>query len=173
MKRTNKEMGRIAAEAIQNDAQGPWFGLLCEIRQRDGLTTEEPQASRFWLYLANVMKAIEKGEQYPARVGPEPMGDAEMEAYRYERRRAIEQARRMESDKAIARTADPVDVLIAWAEPKPDARKEQAERYVAYLNTLPLVSALWWFIENVTPDSSYRTEVFFHLRERVRAEVQS
>lgn len=54
-----------------------------------------------------------------------------------------------------------------------DARKEQADRYIAYLDTLPLVNAMWWFIENVTPDSSYRTEVFFYLRERVRNEVQS
>lgn len=38
-----------------------------------------------------------------------------------------------------------------------------------YLETLPLVNALFWFIENVTEEDPDRTELFFHLRERVRS----
>jgi hypothetical protein len=41
-------------------------------------------------------------------------------------------------------------------------------KYLAYIDTLPIVDALWWFIENVPADAPYRTEMFFHLRERVR-----
>ena len=39
---------------------------------------------------------------------------------------------------------------------------------IDYLISLPTVFALWWFIENVTEDDPRRTELFFHLRERVR-----
>lgn len=37
-----------------------------------------------------------------------------------------------------------------------------------YLDTLNLVNALWWFIENVNEDTPGRSEIFFHLRNRVR-----
>lgn len=37
-----------------------------------------------------------------------------------------------------------------------------------YLDGLPLVTALWWYIENINEDDPYRTDLFFHLRERVR-----
>lgn len=40
------------------------------------------------------------------------------------------------------------------------------------LSTLPLVEALWWFIENVAPDDTERTTLFFLLRERYREEHQ-
>lgn len=39
---------------------------------------------------------------------------------------------------------------------------------IAYLDTLPLVEALFWFIENNTEDMP--PDVFFNLRERVRTE---
>lgn len=38
----------------------------------------------------------------------------------------------------------------------------------AYLDPLPLVDALWWFIENLNDDDPVQSEVFFYLRERVR-----
>ena len=42
-----------------------------------------------------------------------------------------------------------------------------------YLDALPLVQALWWYIENIVPaESEGATEIFFHLRERYRREVQ-
>ena len=44
---------------------------------------------------------------------------------------------------------------------------------IAYLETLPLVLALWWWIENVTEDDPSRTETFFYLRERVRTYSES
>ena len=40
---------------------------------------------------------------------------------------------------------------------------------IAYLETMPLVLALWWWIENVTVDDPSRNETFFYLRQRVRA----
>lgn len=43
--------------------------------------------------------------------------------------------------------------------------------YIAYTDTLPLVEALWWFIENVTEGDPQRTELFFHLRARYRGEL--
>jgi hypothetical protein len=39
---------------------------------------------------------------------------------------------------------------------------------IEYLDTLDLPTALWWFIENVTDETPGRSEIFFHLRERVR-----
>lgn len=45
-----------------------------------------------------------------------------------------------------------------------------ADDYLAYLKgEQNLVSALWWFIENVSDDTPGRTDMFFHLRERVRS----
>lgn len=38
-----------------------------------------------------------------------------------------------------------------------------------YLDTLPLVDALWWFIEN---EHECGSDVFFYLRERYRNERQ-
>lgn len=38
-----------------------------------------------------------------------------------------------------------------------------------FLDNLPTLNALWWFIENVEQDDPDRTELFFYLRERVRA----
>jgi hypothetical protein len=45
-----------------------------------------------------------------------------------------------------------------------------AGQTIDYLRTLPLVEALWWFIENVDEDYPGRTEIFFALRVRVRTE---
>jgi hypothetical protein len=42
---------------------------------------------------------------------------------------------------------------------------------IAYLDAQPLEYALWWFIENMNEESEGRTEVFFFLRERMRAEA--
>lgn len=39
---------------------------------------------------------------------------------------------------------------------------------IEYINTVSLVDALWWFIENVNEDTPGRTALFFRLRERVR-----
>jgi hypothetical protein len=33
----------------------------------------------------------------------------------------------------------------------------------------PLLFQLWWFIENVTEDDPFRTEIFFQLREKIQA----
>lgn len=41
---------------------------------------------------------------------------------------------------------------------------------IAYMRSVPLTTALWWFIENVGDNNDYRSECFFYLRERVRAE---
>ena len=46
-------------------------------------------------------------------------------------------------------------------------------KQIAYLETLPLVHALWWWIENVTVDDPSRTETFFYLRERVHIYLES
>jgi hypothetical protein len=46
-------------------------------------------------------------------------------------------------------------------------------RETKYLDTLSLVDALWWFIENAPDSGPERTEMFFYLRERYRSEVQS
>lgn len=42
------------------------------------------------------------------------------------------------------------------------------EETIDYLISLPTVYALWWFIENITDEDPRRSEIFFHLRERVR-----
>lgn len=39
---------------------------------------------------------------------------------------------------------------------------------INYLKGESLVSALWWFIENMNADATLANEVFFYLRERVR-----
>jgi hypothetical protein len=44
------------------------------------------------------------------------------------------------------------------------------ESTIAYLATLPLTDALFWFIENVDDDMPGRSKVFFYLRGRVRME---
>lgn len=44
--------------------------------------------------------------------------------------------------------------------------------YIGYTDTLPLVEALWWYIENVSQDGPQQTALFFHLRERYRKEQQ-
>lgn len=46
-------------------------------------------------------------------------------------------------------------------------------KYIQLLKTMPLVQALWWYIENVPMDHSNEfTDVFFYLRERYRKENQ-
>ncbi|WP_168991992.1 MULTISPECIES: hypothetical protein [Mesorhizobium] len=42
--------------------------------------------------------------------------------------------------------------------------------YKDYIATLPLVEALWWFIENTPDEPAERSELFFDLRERYRAD---
>lgn len=42
---------------------------------------------------------------------------------------------------------------------------------LAYLDSLSLVGALWWFIENVDWEAEDRSELYFHLRERMRTEA--
>jgi|GEM_PF-3692650 len=48
------------------------------------------------------------------------------------------------------------------------AATTSAVDYRDYLEELPLQTALWWFIENVSDDTAYRSEMFFALRQRVR-----
>lgn len=38
----------------------------------------------------------------------------------------------------------------------------------AYVQGLPLMEALWWFIENVDLEDDSRTDLYFDLRERMR-----
>ena len=45
------------------------------------------------------------------------------------------------------------------------------DEIIAYTDTLPLVWALWWFIENV--QQGEHTAAFFHLRERVSMDAIS
>lgn len=47
-----------------------------------------------------------------------------------------------------------------------------AQEQITYLGSLPLVEALWWWIENVASDDPARAEVFFYLRTRYRTETQ-
>lgn len=42
----------------------------------------------------------------------------------------------------------------------------------AELDKMPLVQALWWFIENIPTDHPESASYFFHLRERYRREQQ-
>ncbi len=42
--------------------------------------------------------------------------------------------------------------------------------HMQYIKTQPLVTALFWFIENIAEDDPDRNEIFFALRERVRNE---
>ncbi len=51
-----------------------------------------------------------------------------------------------------------------------ESRLISPEATIAYLATLPLTDALFWFIENVDDDMPGRSKVFFHLRGRVRVE---
>lgn len=39
---------------------------------------------------------------------------------------------------------------------------------IQQLEGMDLIDALWWFIENVDNDNPNRSEMFFHLRERMR-----
>jgi hypothetical protein len=41
--------------------------------------------------------------------------------------------------------------------------------YRSYVKELPLLEALWWFIENGSDDLPERSEIFFSLRGRMRA----
>jgi hypothetical protein len=52
----------------------------------------------------------------------------------------------------------------------PYRTKPSCEDIVAHLDSLLLLEALWWFIENVTDDHPQRQAAFFHLRTRVREE---
>jgi hypothetical protein len=45
--------------------------------------------------------------------------------------------------------------------------------YISYLKTLPLLQALWWYIENVSSDDPDQATYFFYLRERYRKEEQA
>lgn len=44
--------------------------------------------------------------------------------------------------------------------------------YRDYVASLPLLEALWWFIENISEDHPERAVIFFDLRERYRNELQ-
>lgn len=63
--------------------------------------------------------------------------------------------------RAVSRTAAAIRIPADASQPQ----------YLGYLKGLPLVEALWWFIENCSEDMPGRTELFFALRERVRDEA--
>jgi hypothetical protein len=48
----------------------------------------------------------------------------------------------------------------------------KADEITATLNAMPLERALWWFIENATPEVPWRTEVFVQLRSHMGAEPE-
>jgi hypothetical protein len=50
---------------------------------------------------------------------------------------------------------------------------ETHQDYTKYLAGLPLVEAMWWFIENIDEEHPARSACAFFLRERYRNEVQS
>ncbi|WP_241299401.1 hypothetical protein [Burkholderia stabilis] len=65
------------------------------------------------------------------------------------------------------------DAAIEWAPLSANEGKlpEIGEpSYLDYVKGAPLQQALWWFIENGHDELEGRTEIFFALRERVRAE---
>lgn len=65
--------------------------------------------------------------------------------------------------------------LFDHYKPRPKAMRTTAEPkpgpYEAMLAKMPLVEALWWFIENATDNLEGRTDLFFALRERVREQT--
>lgn len=80
-----------------------------------------------------------------------------------EQTKRLEQLRDLESGKHLDRAElAELDSLELLAE---------QERVIAYMDSLPLVQALWWFIENGIDDSPSGTAVFFHTRERVKTEA--
>jgi hypothetical protein len=65
---------------------------------------------------------------------------------------------------------DPVDVLRTMAKEMERGLPPAPmtfEQITNYLGGRPLVSALWWYIENVDEDHPLRNQLFFYLRERV------
>jgi hypothetical protein len=44
---------------------------------------------------------------------------------------------------------------------------------IGYLDTLPLLQALWWYIENVSSDDPDQAVYFFYLRGRYRKEEKA
>lgn len=44
-----------------------------------------------------------------------------------------------------------------------------AKRWRSYTDEMPLLDALWWYIENVDGDEPWSTDLFFRLRERARS----
>lgn len=47
---------------------------------------------------------------------------------------------------------------------------EETANQSKYLSKLPLIDALWWFIENSDDESPHKTTYYFLLRERMRTE---
>lgn len=47
------------------------------------------------------------------------------------------------------------------------------DSYMAHARSLPLLDALWWFIENTNDEDSWRGEMFFELRARMRTHEPS
>lgn len=43
--------------------------------------------------------------------------------------------------------------------------------YSEYLASLPLLDAVWWFVENVSEEDTRRTDYFFSLRQRMREQA--
>lgn len=50
---------------------------------------------------------------------------------------------------------------------------QQAMGDAHHLNKLPLMEAMWWFIENVDEHHPLRNSLFFDLRHRVREAQES
>jgi hypothetical protein len=78
--------------------------------------------------------------------------------------------------QAVKARGDTVEIQEAFADPcfvRGLPGYTRPMEHIAYLSGLPLVEALWWFIENIPDDHPRRNDVFFYLRERYRNELMT
>jgi hypothetical protein len=73
-------------------------------------------------------------------------------------------------ERSQAAASDPSEAEPIATESAQPAAAQDIESALSYLDSLPLVSALWWFIENAAGEE-WRSEALLHLRERVREET--
>jgi hypothetical protein len=60
------------------------------------------------------------------------------------------------------------ELTVSLAALKKQEAQQNLQSTVDYLDLLPGVLALWWFMENVNDEHPHRSELFFYCRERVR-----
>lgn len=68
----------------------------------------------------------------------------------------------------VLETGDNEDDVIQQAGRLIDEFEQANHNHTAYVNSLPIVEALWWFIDNCAEDDLHRQDYFHVLRERVR-----